>query len=113
MRRGEVWVANLNPARGREIGKIRPVLIVQTSGLSADITPMLVVLPLTRHVRPELKRWRVTLAERDRLLKPSQIVTDQPRAIDRARIGEGPLTSLSQDEMSAVERSLRAVLELW
>lgn len=27
MRRGEVWVANLSPPRGREIVKIRPVLI--------------------------------------------------------------------------------------
>ena len=29
MKRGEVWVANLNPTRGREVGKIRPVLVIQ------------------------------------------------------------------------------------
>jgi mRNA interferase MazF len=113
MRRGEVWVANLNPPRGREVGKIRPVLVVQSAELGADVTPMVVVLPLTRQVRPEFKRWRISLAARGRLLAPSQVVTDQPRAIDRERFGEGPLALLNGDEMSAVETSLKAVLELW
>jgi mRNA-degrading endonuclease toxin of MazEF toxin-antitoxin module len=31
--RGEVWLANLNPRRGTEAGKTRPVLIVQTRAL--------------------------------------------------------------------------------
>jgi mRNA interferase MazF len=28
--RGEVWLADLNPSRGTEPGKTRPVLIVQS-----------------------------------------------------------------------------------
>ena len=44
MRRGEIWTANLNPSRGREIGKIRPVLIVQADELIDAGTPMVVVL---------------------------------------------------------------------
>ena len=31
MKRGEIWVANLNPNRGAEVGKIRPVLILQNN----------------------------------------------------------------------------------
>jgi mRNA interferase MazF len=31
--RGEVWLANLNPQRGTEPGKTRPVLIVQGQAL--------------------------------------------------------------------------------
>ena len=38
MRRGEVWTANLNPSRGREIGKIRPVLIIQANELIDVVT---------------------------------------------------------------------------
>jgi len=30
--RGEVWLAHLNPWRGIEVGKTRPVLIVQAQG---------------------------------------------------------------------------------
>ena len=35
MRRGEVWLGNLNPNRGQEIGKIRPVVILQADFLLA------------------------------------------------------------------------------
>lgn len=112
MRRGEIWVANLNPGRGQEIGKIRPVLVIQDDLLTAACTPMVVVLPLTTKVYPAFTRWRVTIPPRDRLLKPCQVVIDQPRALDRARIGEGPLTSLTAEEMATVEKSLRAVLGL-
>jgi mRNA interferase MazF len=110
MRHGEVWVANLNPPRGNEIGKIRPVLIVQADELLDGSLPMVIVLPLTTQILPVANRWRVTIPARDRLLRDSQVVIDQPRALDRARLGEGPLTRLDADQMSAVEGSLRAVL---
>ncbi len=113
MRRGEIWTANLNPARGREIGKIRPVLIVQADELIDAGTPMLVVLPLTTQVRPEFKLWRIKVPARDRLEESCQIVVDQPRALDRARIGQGPLTVLTPSELAAVERSLRVVFGMF
>ncbi|MCP5231044.1 MAG: type II toxin-antitoxin system PemK/MazF family toxin [Zoogloeaceae bacterium] len=113
MRRGEIWVGNLNPPRGREIGKTRPVLVIQAEALSAINTPMVVVLPLTTKVYPEFRHWRVAIPARDRLLKDCQVVTDQPRALDRNRLGDGPLTRLTDAEMAAVEKSLRAVMGLW
>lgn len=110
MKRGEIWVGNLNPSRGREIGKIRPVLIIQSDELGEDITPMVAILPLSTQIYSAFKRWRVTIPARGRLLKSCQVVTDQPRALDRARFGEGPLATLTQAEMAAVERSLLAVM---
>lgn len=110
MRRGEVWVGNLNPSRANEIGKVRPVLIVQANELTAAVTPMVIILPLTTRVFPGFRHWRVNLPARDRLIKPSQVVTDQPRALDRSRFGEGPLTTLTAEEMTAVDKSLRAVM---
>ena len=110
MKRGEIWTANLNPTRGREIGKVRPVLVFQADELIDAGTPMIVVLPLTTHVYPEFKLWRITVPARDRLRDDCQVVVDQPRSLDRARIGEGPLTVLTPAELAAVERSLRVVL---
>jgi mRNA interferase MazF len=110
MKRGEIWVGNLNPPRGREIGKARPVLIIQADELTQMNTPMVIILPLTTQVYPGFKRWRITLPARERLLKTCQVITDQPRALDRARIGEGPLAALTAEEMAAVEKSLRAVM---
>lgn len=110
MKRGEIWVGNLNPSRGREIGKIRPVLIIQADELTQAGTPMIVVLPLSTQVYPGFKRWRISLPARERLLKTCQVITDQPRALDRNRFGEGPLASLTAEKMAAVEKSLRAVM---
>jgi mRNA interferase MazF len=112
MRRGEIWAANLNPGRGREIAKIRPVLVIQDNALTASGTPMVVILPLTTQVYPSFKRWRIMIEPRDRLLKPCQVVIDQPRALDKDRFGDGPLSSLTTDEMTAVEHSLKGVLGL-
>lgn len=110
MKRGEIWTANLNPTRGREIGKIRPVLLMQADELIEADVPMVVVLPLTTRVHPEFRLWRIAVPARGRLRDSCQVVVDQPRALDRARIGDGPLTKLTEMEMATVERSLRAVL---
>ena len=113
MRRGEIWVANLNPPRGTEIGKVRPVLITQNNALTSVDGSMVIVLPLTTRVFPKFKKWRITINARDRLLKHCQVIIDQPRALDKMRLGDGPLTQLTAVEMTAVEKSLMAVLGMY
>ena len=110
IRRGQIWVANLNPARGRETGKIRPVVIVQGDWLSSAQSHTVVVLPLTSDVRTEVEPLRVTVGARGGLRADSQVLVEQPRTLDRRRLGEGPLTELSSDEMARVEESLLVVL---
>ncbi|MDE0348139.1 MAG: type II toxin-antitoxin system PemK/MazF family toxin [Gammaproteobacteria bacterium] len=114
LRRGEVWVANLNPNRGQEMGKVRPVLgpvlIVQGDWLTEAQARTVVVLPMTSEVRPEVHPLRVTVGARGRLRTDSQVVVEQPRTVDRDRIGDGPLTELTAAEMMQVEESLLAVL---
>jgi mRNA interferase MazF len=110
--RGEIWTANLNPTRGSEIGKIRPVLIMQADVLNDLGSPMVVILPMTTRVHPAFRHFRVTIAARERLLRECQVVVDQPRALDRNRIGTGPLTRLTRAEMKIVERSLLAILDI-
>src|SRR4030065_2399167 len=100
IRRGEIWVANLNPPSRQEIGKIRPVLVFQDNALTAIGTPMIVILPMTTQVYPAFKQWRITVKARGRLLKDCQVIVDQPRTLDRARFGEGPLAALNGEEMA-------------
>lgn len=112
MRRGEVWVANLNPNRGREIGKMRPVVILQHDALLALETGMVIVLPLTTQAHGSMTHFRPRMPARDRLLRDSFVVVEQPRTLDTAYLGDGPLTVLSPDEMAAVERGVSTVLGL-
>jgi len=113
MRRGEIWLGNLNPNRGSEIGKIRPVLVVQADFLTAQGEPTIIVLPLTTQVRKSKEPLHVTIPARDRLAEACQVVPEQPRTLDRRRLIEGPLARLDTQEMRAVERSLLAVLGLY
>ena len=110
IRRGQVWVANLNPNRGREVGNARPVVIVQGDWFSTAQSYTVVVLPLTSDVRREVEPLRVSIGARGGLREDSQVLVDQPRTLDRRRLGEGPLAELSNEEMSRVEESLLAVL---
>ena len=53
---------------------------------------------------------RVPIRARDRLLCDSFAMADQPRSLDRSRLGDGPLTTLSGDELAELERALLGVL---
>lgn len=113
MRRGEIWTGNLNPTRGAEIGKIRPVLILQADELIQAGADTVIVLPLSTQVWPGFKHFRVTIRARDKLKHDCQVVVDKPRALDRRRLGDGPLTMLTAEEVAAVEKSLLAVLGMY
>jgi mRNA interferase MazF len=113
MRRGEIWLGNLNPNRGAEIGKMRPVLIMQADFLIAQGEPTIVVLPLTTQVRPSKEPLHVTIPKRDGLTQTCQVMAEQPRTLDRKRLIEGPLTRLTAEELARVERSFKAVTGLY
>jgi len=57
---------------------------------------------------PSLLRW----PEPEQVLSQVCTMAEQARALDRNRIGEGPLTRLSAAEMTALEQALRAALGL-
>lgn len=110
MRRGEIWTANLNPNKGAEIGKVRPVLILQDDRLTQTGLPAILALPLTTQFRPAFAPMRIRLVPRGRLTKDCFVMVEHARSLDRSRFGEGPLAILTAEEMAAVEQSLRAVM---
>lgn len=109
IRRGEIWVGNLNPRRGNEVGKIRPVLVIQADELTQGGADTVVVLPLTTRGRPDMSLFRIHISARDRLLADSYVAIEKPRALDPSRLRDGPLTTLTREELDRVERSVRAV----
>ncbi|MEB3348551.1 MAG: type II toxin-antitoxin system PemK/MazF family toxin, partial [Cyanobacteriota bacterium] len=90
MRRGEIWVARLNPNQGAEVGKLRPVVILQADPITQAGLATVVVVPLTTQDRLGARALRVPIRARDRLLCDSFAMADQPRSLDRSRLGDGP-----------------------
>ena len=112
IRRGEVWVARLNPNQGAEVGKVRPVVVIQADLLTDAGIPTVLVVPLTTQIRRGAELLRVLIPARERLVRDSYAMAEQPRALDRTRLGEGPLTRLTADELLRLEQARRAVMEL-
>jgi mRNA interferase MazF len=113
MKRGEIWLGRLNPARGAEVAKTRPVLVVQEYSLTASGHRTVIVLPLTSQVQPEYEPAHVTIPARAGLRERSQVMTDSPRTLDRERLLNGPLARISTSEMRAVEKGLLAALGIY
>jgi mRNA interferase MazF len=110
--RGEVWLANLNPRRGTEPGKTRPVLIVQAQALLDAGHPSTLIIPLTTNLIDDAEPLRIRVPAQSSLRHVSDLLIDQLRAIDNRRLVEGPLAQLGDALMSRVAAALREVLDL-
>lgn len=111
-RRGRIHLANFNPARGTEPGKIRPCLIIQSDYLNEAEHPSTTVIPLTTRILDGAAPLRLRIQARDRLQADSDIMIDQPRTIDNRRITDPPLTTLTVTELAEVEEYVGIVLGL-
>jgi mRNA interferase MazF len=111
-KRGEIWLADLNPRRGTEPGKTRPVLIVQAQALIDAEHPSTVVVPLTTQVIDDAEPLRIRIRASKSLKKDSDALIDQVRAIDNRRLIQGPLARVSPHQVAAIGQALLDVLDL-
>jgi len=111
-KKGEVYLARLNPKKGNEVGKLRPILIYQTNVLNECEHPTTIVLPISTHLIDNAYPLRYRLQQRDALEQTSEILCDQIRAIDNGRIIPNLLTTLSLKEMLEVDRQVAIVLDI-
>ena len=94
VKRGEIWLAALDPTVGSEIQKTRPCVIVSPPEMH-DYLRTVIVAPMTTGSKPAPYRVSVTFQRKNGL-----IMLDQMRAIDKARLVKkvGTTTELSLTE---------------
>ena len=86
MKRGEIWLVNLDPVLGAEIRKTRPVVIVNSDAIG--ILPIRLIAPITEWKDYFAGNvWHVKLEPNatNGLTKPSVVDTLQLRGIDTSR----------------------------
>ena len=105
----DVWLADLNPGKGTEPGKTRPVVIIQTDLLNETHLSTL-ICPITTNVKPEIELLRVHL-KKSQLDKLSDILVDQIRAIDNKRLIKR-IGKLTKEQAQTLKTNLRIVLEI-
>ena len=111
-KRGGIYLANFNPSKGTEPGKIRPCIVMQSNLLNEAGHPSTTVLPLTTQLIEDAAPLRYRVAARGGLESDSDIMLDQTRTVDNRRITSDMLTILTEKEISEVEAYWRIVLGL-
>ena len=108
--RGEVWLAELDPTRGREQAGRRPVLVVSADAYNRGPAGLIVALAVTSTQRNVPIHVRVHAPEGG-LRVDSTVLCDQIRSLARERFVHrlGPVTD---ETMEAVEDRLRGLLRL-
>ena len=108
---GEVWLANLNPGKGHEPSKVRPVLIVQGQALLDAKHPSILIIPLTTQLTENAEPLRLRVVAQGRLESDSDLLIDQLRAIDNRRLIGGPLLRCDSELMIRVYAAIRDIME--
>jgi mRNA interferase MazF len=112
MRRGEVWLVNLDPTLGAERRKTRPAVIVSSD--LVGILPLRVIVPLTDWKdRYGVAPWmvRINASPENGLEKDSAADCFQVRSLSTSRLVR-KLGSLMVDEMTQIQDGIAVVLEL-
>ena len=96
--RFDVYLVNLDPTIGSEIQKIRPCLIISPDEMNKHIATV-IVAPMTTKGRDYPTRVNCTFDK-----KEGQIVLDQIRTVDKARLVKklGRINSIPQKEVLIV-----------
>jgi len=111
-KKGDIYLAKLNPKKGNEVGKIRPVLIYQTDLLNDCEHPTTIILPISTILIDGAYPLRYRVSKRDNLDKDSDILCDQIRALDNQRIIPNLLTTLSYKEILEIDKQIKLVLDI-
>lgn len=86
VKRGEIWLANLDPTQGSEQAGVRPIIIFQDDIISRFSTTT-IAIPLTTNLRRASLPICVLLKQGDgSLAKDSVALCFQLRAIDKTRL---------------------------
>ncbi len=117
--RGEIWMFDLNPKKGREQKGVRPCLVVSTDALNKSEFGTVVICPITTTERSRFK-WRVEVAPAELRLadtswqpKPHWVETDQIVTVDTGHLALRHLATLIDEEkLRRVDDSLRMMLNL-
>lgn len=104
IKRGEVWLANLDPTIGSEIQKTRPVVVV-SNDVNNTNNNVITVLPITSNVT-KVFSFEVLLPKGiANLPKDSKAKADQIRTLDKSRFAKR-IGSLPTSFITDIEKAI-------
>lgn len=111
IKRGDVYLAALDPVIGHEISKTRPVVVI-SNDINNTHAGTVTVLPLTSQKIDAIYPFEVFLPKGTaNLPKDSKVKADQIRTLDKRRIIR-LAGSLSGEDLSVIEKAVSLHLNL-
>ena len=111
MKRGEIYLVDLGPDVGREIGGVRPVVIVSNDAVNA--IPLLVgVVPVVNLSDPIAVLGVLVTAAESGFPTDISVLATQPRSLDPSRFPEHPSGAVPPVLMEKINFALGVFLGL-
>jgi len=111
IKRGDIFLVNLEPIKGSEQGGMRPVLIIQND-ISNKFSPVTIIAAITSKIFDKEYPTNVFLSRKDsKLDKDSTILLNQIRTIDKKRLIR-KIGSLDSLLMKKVDLAVKISLSL-
>ena len=109
IKRGEIFLANLEPTKGSEQGGTRPVLIIQND-IGNEYSMTTIIAPITSTIMKKEYPTNVLIKKEDsKLIKDSTILLNQIRTIDISRLIK-KIGSVDNFTMNGVDRAIKISL---
>jgi mRNA interferase MazF len=102
IKRGDIWLANLDPTQGSEQAGVRPVMVFQNDKIN-KFTRTVLTVPLTTNLRrAKLPSCHQIPAGEGGLDKDSVLLGHQLRVLDKSRLYR-KLGSVSDQTLASIE----------
>jgi mRNA interferase MazF len=106
--KGDVHLVNFNPAKGGEIGKLRPAIILSQNE-DNEILPTIIVIPLSSVIEKDALPYRYTIKKRESLQKDSDACINELRALSKNKI-KNKIATLKTNELKIIQKALCELL---
>ena len=111
VKRGDIWLVNLDPTIGHEIRKSRPAVIIQND-LGNKYSPITIIAPITSQNIEKVYPIEVILDKKSSgLEKISKVLLNQIRAIDKRRLIK-KLGNVDYETMAKIDNAIKVSLGL-
>lgn len=104
LNRGDICLVDFNPAKGGEIGKLRPAIIVSDEESNAVLVTVMVI-PLSTVIEPDALPFRYMISRRQGLEFDSDACINEVRALSKQRVKE-KIAAINADEYSVISKAL-------
>jgi mRNA interferase MazF len=109
IKRGDIWIVNLDPTLGHEIKKSRPAIIIQND-IGNKYSSVTIIAPLTSQKIEKIYPIEVLLTKKNSgVEKNSKVLLNQIRAIDKRRLQQ-KITNVNKETMSKINQALKISL---